>query len=394
MRGRPRPRLAVVVVNKTLLASAKELGARGGEDWRVFCGDCLKLMPQLPDNSADLIFADPPYNLQLKKELYRPNMTRVDGVSESWDKFNSFAEYDSFCESWLRECRRLLSPNGALWVIGTYHNIGRVSRLMQDAGFWILNDVIWHKTNPTPNFRGVRFANATETLLWAKKSENSRYVFNNKLMKSENGGKQMPNVWRLPICNGAERLKDKNGKKLHPTQKPEALLKRVILSSTMPGGVVFDPFLGSGTSLAVARKLGRVGVGIERETTYAQAAAKRIAGVSIPQTPPAEPQPPRRVPFAELLARGMIKPGAKLQASNNNGDRATVCADGKIKVNGASGSIHQIGAKMARAPTCNGWHFWHINIAGKTVPLNDLREQARKLPRHSRAGGNLNKSGH
>lgn len=270
-----------------LLAAADKLGAAGkgqkkgeGESWRVLRGDALSLLPQLPDSSADLIFADPPYNLQLKKPLYRPNGTEVDGVNDEWDKFSSFAEYDDFCRKWLLECRRLLTARGSLWVIGTYHNISRIGRLMQDAGFWLLNDVIWHKTNPMPNFRGVRFTNATETMLWAKKSEKSRYVFNNKLMKAENNGKQMPNVWRIPLCAGRERLRDESGNKLHSTQKPVELLRRIILSSTNPGDVVLDPFMGTGTTLAAAQQTGRKSCGIDRDEKYTTAAQKRIATIT------------------------------------------------------------------------------------------------------------------
>ncbi|MGI9306300.1 MAG: DNA-methyltransferase, partial [Gammaproteobacteria bacterium] len=222
----------------------------GGDGWRVLHGDCRKILPQLPDKSADLIFADPPYNLQLKKALFRPNMTRVAGVEDSWDKFSSFAEYDDFCRAWLAECRRILKDDGAIWTIGTYHNIGRLMSLMQDLGFWLQNDIIWHKTNPMPNFRGVRFTNATETLIWAKKSEKGRAVFNHKTMKNENGGKQMTSVWQFPLCGGKERLRGKDGEKLHSTQKPEALLRRLILATTKRGDTVLDPFLGSGTTAA------------------------------------------------------------------------------------------------------------------------------------------------
>ena len=253
----------------------------GGDDWRLAHGDCLSVLPRLPEKSADLIFADPPYNLQLKNELYRPNRTRVNGVNDDWDKFASFADYDAFCDRWLRACRRVLKDDGAIWVIGTYHNIGRLARLLQDGGYWLLNDVIWQKANPMPNFRGVRFTNATETLLWAKKSEKSRYTFNHWQMKTENGGKQMTNVWTFPLCGGKERLRDAAGVKLHPTQKPEALLRRVILSSSKPGDAVLDPFAGSGTTLAVARQLGRVGVGIERGKEYITVARGRMRKITL-----------------------------------------------------------------------------------------------------------------
>lgn len=368
-------------MNHRLLTCADNLPAvRGKDDWRIIGGDCLKVLPKLPDKSADLIFADPPYNLQLKKELYRPNMTRVAGVDDAWDKFSSFAEYDKFCEAWLGECRRLLTDNGTIWVIGTYHNIGRLARLLQDLGFWLQNDVLWHKSNPMPNFRGVRFTNATETLLWAKKNEKGRAVFNHQTMKKENGGKQMTNVWHFPLCGGKERLRDSNGDKLHSTQKPLALLRRVILASSKPGDVVLDPFLGSGTTVAAARQLGRIGVGIEREKKYIKIAAPRIAAVLPEQL--SEEQiaaPPRRVAFAELLKRRLIKPGQYLHSKNGD-TRARVMSDGNIKVNGAisaAGSIHRIGAKVANTPSCNGWHFWRVNSGGNKVLLNTMREQAR-----------------
>ena len=369
-----------------ILSSAGEFPGSGGADWRVIRGDCLKVLPQLPDKSVNLIFADPPYNLQLKGELWRPNMTRVDGVEDDWDKFSSFSEYDEFCEAWLQECRRILTDDGTIWVIGSYHNIGRLSRLMQDIGFWTLNDVIWRKTNPMPNFRGVRFTNATETLLWAKKSEKSRYTFNHAMMKLENGGKQMTNVWEFPLCGGEERLRDATGKKIHSTQKPEALLRRVILCSTRPGDTVLDPFLGSGTTVAAARRAGRIGVGIERETRYIKAAEQRIAAaqqdeimmdLEVKTTPKKE----RRVAFQELLSTGKIRAGSKLYAKKG-GVAAKVLANGDLKVNGFSGSIHRVGARVAGVPSCNGWNFWFVkNGTGDLTPLDDLRQQARKEKR-------------
>ena len=369
-----------------LLSAAAGFPGAGGADWRVIQGDCLSVLPQLPDKSANMIFADPPYNLQLKGELWRPNMTRVDAVDDAWDKFASFAEYDAFCESWLSECRRILADDGTIWVIGSYHNIGRVSRLMQDLEFWTLNDVIWRKTNPMPNFRGVRLTNATETLIWAKKSAKSRYVFNHALMKRENGGKQMGNVWEFPLCGGAERLRDEAGKKVHSTQKPEALLRRVILSSTRPGDVVLDPFLGSGTTAAAARRAGRVGIGIEREPRYAAAAAKRIAGATADEPGlaaelEATGEKPRRVAFRELLESGAIRAGERLY-SRNRETAAKVLADGNLQVNGFSGSIHRAGAKTAGVPSCNGWNFWLVkNKRGELVPLDELRRQAREKER-------------
>lgn len=375
--------LPAVSAASGLLAAAAAFPGDGGADWRVIRGDCRAVLPELPEKSANMIFADPPYNLQLKGELWRPNMTRVDAVDDDWDKFASFAEYDSFCESWLSECRRLLADNGTAWVIGTYHNIGRVSRLMQDLGFWTLNDVIWRKTNPMPNFRGVRLANATETLIWAKKSAKSRYVFNHALMKRENGGRQMTNVWEFPLCGGGERLRDSSGKKIHSAQKPEALLRRIILCCTRPGDVVLDPFLGSGTAAAVARKLGRIGVGVERENKYAAVAAGRIAAANPDAAELAAEaalcaKPPPRLPFRELLARGMIRAGGELLAKNGTVS-AEILADGEVRVNGFAGSIHRAGARAAGTPSCNGWRFWHIRGRdGKLLPLDELREKARR----------------
>lgn len=365
---------------KKLFATIDTLSkVQSGDNWRIVCGDCIAILKQLPDKSVDLIFADPPYNLQLKKQLFRPNMTRVDGVEDSWDKFESFAAYDDFCREWLSECRRVLTDNGAIWTIGTYHNIGRVSHLMQDLGFWLQNDVVWKKKNPMPNFRGVRFTNATETLIWAKKSEKSRAVFNHQTMKRENGGKQMTNVWEFPLCGGAERLRDSAGVKLHSTQKPEALLRRVILASSRAGDIVLDPFLGSGTTVAVARQLGRVGVGIDRETKYIHVAAKRVASVQ-PELLSEEDltPPPRRVPFSELLKRGLVQPGAILQSKDGR-TQAKVLQGGKIKLNGTSGSIHQMGAKAAKVPSCNGWNFWFVKDKnGKLVCVDEFRAQIRQ----------------
>ena len=246
----------------------------------IIQGDCIDVLKKFPDNSVDLIFADPPYNMQLENTLYRPNNTKVAGVDDAWDKFESFADYDNFCIAWLRECRRILKNTGTIWVIGSYHNIFRVGAIMLDLGFWILNDVTWHKTNPMPNFMGTRFTNATETLLWCSKEKGQKkYTFNHKLMKKYNGGKQMTSVWQIRLCVGQERLKGENGKKAHSTQKPEELLKRVILSSTKQGDIVLDPFFGTGTTGAAAKKLKRNFIGIEKESEYIKLAKKRIDSI-------------------------------------------------------------------------------------------------------------------
>jgi modification methylase len=345
----------------------------------ILSGDCVEVMNSLPENSVDLIFADPPYNLQLKGDLHRPDNSRVDAVDDHWDQFSTFAAYDSFTQDWLRAARRLLKPDGAIWVIGSYHNIFRVGSALQDAGYWILNDVIWRKANPMPNFRGKRFTNAHETMIWASKSEGGKYTFNYEALKSLNEGIQMRSDWVLPICNGGERLKDENGEKAHPTQKPESLLHRVLVGSTNPGDVVLDPFFGTGTTGAVAKMLGRDFIGIEREAAYRKVAEKRIANVrpfdnsslQVSQSKRAAP----RVPFGQLVERGMLRPGEMLM--NARGQMAKVRADGTLVGDGVTGSIHQVGAAFEGAPSCNGWTYWHFKKDGQTVPIDVLRQQIR-----------------
>jgi modification methylase len=346
----------------------------------ILIGDCLEEIKKIPSGSVDLVFADPPYNLQLANELHRPDQSLVDAVDEAWDKFASFTEYDEFTRAWLKQCRRVLKPDGALWVIGSYHNIFRVGAILQDLGFWILNDITWRKTNPMPNFRGRRFTNAHETLIWAAVSALSRYTFNYEAMKSLNEELQMRSDWLIPLCTGAERLKSEDGRKLHPTQKPEALLHRVLLASTNPGDVVLDPFIGSGTTAAVAKQLGRVFIGIEREKDYAKAARRRIAAVE-PLAPEAlkvstgkrsEP----RIPFGSLIERGLVKVGDTLyDPANRVGAR--VRADGSIACRDASGSIHKIGAHVQGAEACNGWVFWHVRKGKSLIPIDLLRQQLR-----------------
>ncbi|MEO1425084.1 MAG: site-specific DNA-methyltransferase, partial [Pseudomonadota bacterium] len=276
----------------------------------IVAGDCIEVLRSLPDGSIDLVFADPPYNLQLKGELHRPDNSKVDAVDDAWDQFSSFAAYDRFSRAWLAEAHRVLKPNGAIWVIGSYHNIFRVGAALQDAGYWILNDVVWRKSNPMPNFRGKRLTNAHETMIWAAKSEASKYTFNYEALKALNEGVQMRSDWVLPICNGGERLKDDDGNKAHPTQKPEALLHRVLVASTKPGDIVLDPFFGTGTTGAVAKRLGRHFIGIEREAAYRTVAEARLAGIrrydrdalEVTQSKRAEP----RVAFGTLVERGML----------------------------------------------------------------------------------------
>ncbi len=353
--------------------------AVGEEGWRILSGDCREILPRLPEKSVDLVFADPPYNLQLKNELYRPNMTRVDGVDDAWDRFDSPAAYDSFCESWLGECRRILKDDGAIWVIGSYHNIFRLGRLMMDLGFWILNDIVWHKSNPMPNFRGVRFTNATETLIWAKKSESARYFFNHAAMKKINEDKQMTNVWRIPLCGGKERLRDSQGRKLHSTQKPQELLRRVILSTTRPGEIVLDPFLGSGTTLAVAYKLGRRGIGIEQEDEYVRLSEKRLSVVhpELDAYDVAELNKPRRISMKELMEKGYLKPGQLLYPKSGSiRDRsAKLLISGNLKFDDFEGSIHRVGAHLENAPSCNGWRYWFFKEGKEFFLLHLLREK-------------------
>lgn len=345
---------------------------------KIHQGDCVEIMNTLPENSVDLVFADPPYNLQLGGELHRPNNTKVDACDDDWDQFDSLQVYDNFTEEWLKAARRILKPDGAIWVIGSYHNIFRVGATLQDLGYWILNDVIWRKTNPMPNFRGRRFTNAHETLIWAAKSEKSKYRFNYDSMKALNEDLQMRSDWFIPLCTGAERLKDDDGQKAHPTQKPEALLYRVIMSSTNPGDVVLDPFFGTGTTGAVAKKLGRDYIGIEREDDYIKYAQRRLDGITkigdgeILHTPSKREQP--RIPFGQLIERGLLKPGTRLTDSKGRYE-AKVGADGNLIADeGVRGSIHKVGATLQGAPSCNGWTFWHYQDGKTAQPIDNLRQ--------------------
>jgi modification methylase len=349
---------------------------------RVLEQDCVTGLNALPAGSVDMIFADPPYNLQLAGELHRPNNTRVDGVDDAWDQFDDLAAYDAFCRKWLTAARHALKDDGTIWVIGSYHNIYRLGALLQDMGFWILNDVVWRKTNPMPNFRGRRFTNAHETLIWAAKSPQSKYTFNYQSMKALNDDLQMRSDWTLPICSGQERLKDRRGKKLHPTQKPEALLHRIVLAATRPEDLVVDPFMGSGTTGAVAKRLGRRWLGFELDADYAAAARKRIESV----VPVADPtlvaieskREAPRVPFGWLVERGLVQVGDLLVGGPGNRYTAKVRADGTVISAEHKGSIHQVGAAVQGAPSCNGWTFWQLVQAdGTHVPLDALRQKLR-----------------
>ncbi len=353
---------------------------------QIHIGDCIEIMEAMPEGSVDMIFADPPYNLQLQGELHRPNNTRVDGVDQDWDKIGGFDDYDRLTRDWLTAARRVLKDNGSIWVIGSYHNIFRVGTTLQDLGFWTLNDIVWRKSNPMPNFRGKRFTNAHETLIWSAKSrEQKRYTFNYDAMKALNDDLQMRSDWVIPICSGGERLKNSDGNKAHPTQKPEALMHRVILASTNVGDVILDPFFGSGTTGAVAKKLCRRWIGIERDPDYARLANKRIRAILEPTEPqlmetPSKRQAPR-IPFGWLVERGLLDPGQVLFDRGKRW-RARIKADGTLvgldnRGAGTRGSIHKVAADLQGAPSCNGWTFWYYEHKGKPVPIDLLREKVR-----------------
>ena len=354
-----------------------------GKGYRIYCGDCIEVLDKLPEKSVKLVFADPPYNLQLKNELFRPNQTKVDGVSDSWDKFNSFFDYDEFTQEWLTGCRRVMSDEATIWVIGSYHNIFRVGKIMMDMGFWILNDIQWYKTNPMPNFRGVRFTNATETLIWAKKSERQKkYTFNHQVMKRLNEGKQMTSVWRIPLCTGRERIKNKEGKKAHSTQKPEELLKRVILSSTSEGDLVLDPFLGSGTTSAVSKKLGRKSIGIEKEPRYIEISKRRISSIDSNDYAYLRLKEPNRKRIIRISMSKLVMEKYLIENqivySKNRKYTAVIKKDGSIENGIGRGSIHKIGAILKNSISCNGWRFWYFEEAGKLELIDKKREIYRK----------------
>ncbi len=349
---------------------------------QIIVGDCIEALARLPEKCADLVFADPPYNLQLGGELTRPDNSRVDGVDAAWDQFASFADYDAFTRAWLAACRRVLKDDGALWVIGSYHNIFRVGAALQDLGFWILNDVIWRKTNPMPNFKGTRFTNAHETLIWAAKSRGGRrYAFNYDAMKMANDELQMRSDWSMPLCTGEERIKDAAGEKAHPTQKPEALLHRVILASTRVGDVIVDPFFGVGTTGAAAKRLGRQFIGIERDPGYAAIAEKRISQIApssfedlqVSESRRSEP----RVPFGQIVEAGLLRPG-DLVWSPKGDHAAKVRADGSLAIGALSGSIHKMGAIADRQSACNGWTYWHVRTDAGLAPIDVLRAKVRE----------------
>lgn len=344
---------------------------------KIVNGSAIEILKTIPSKTFDLVFVDPPYNLQIGKKLKRPDNSKVNGVNDKWDQFKSFKDYDNFCKEWLSECKRVLKVNGAIWVIGSYHNIFRIGYHIQNTGFWILNDVIWKKNNPMPNFKGTRFTNAHETLIWASKNKNSKYTFNYQSLKCLNDDLQMRSDWTLPICNGSERIK-RNGKKVHSTQKPESLLYRVLLASTNKGDSVFDPFLGTGTTAVVAKKIGRNYFGIEKEKKYFKVAKQRLEKtikiedhyLDTIKNNKSKP----RIPFGSLVEMGIVEPGMKIFDPKKK-INAKIMADGSIRCNESEGSIHKVAAKIIGADSCNGWTYWHYNLDGVLVPIDNLRQR-------------------
>jgi len=371
----------MVVSRRGASARAPRVSFEPTASARIVVGDCVAEMANIPAGSVDLVFADPPYNLQLQGDLKRPDDSHVDAVDNAWDKFASFSDYDKFTRAWIAACRRTMKPNATLWVIGSYHNIFRVGTMIQDLGFWILNDIVWRKSNPMPNFRGRRFTNAHETLIWAVREPKTRdYTFNYEALKAGNDDIQMRSDWLIPLCTGEERLKQSSGKKLHPTQKPEALLARILLAASRPDDLVLDPFCGSGTTGAVAQRLRRRFIGIERDAKYAAAAKRRIARVEpLPEPALAAFMTAReapRVPFTTLIERGLVTPGINLVDAKGR-HRALVRADGAIALGEAVGSIHRIGALAQGLEACNGWTFWHIETSRGLTAIDTLRAQVR-----------------
>ena len=344
---------------------------------KIVNGNSLEELKKIPDKTFDLVFADPPYNMQIGNKLKRPDDSMVDGVNDDWDKFKSFEEYDNFCKSWLVECKRILKDNGSIWVMGSYHNIFRLGCQLQNLDYWLLNDVIWRKNNPMPNFRGTRFTNAHETLIWASKNKKSKYTINYQSLKFSNDDLQMRSDWVLPICNGKERLK-KNGKKIHSTQKPEALLYRIILATTKKGDSILDPFLGTGTTAVVAKKLGRTYFGIEKDKKYFKAANERVDSTKVFEMDYLDTiennKSKPRIPFGSLIEMGLLEPGMILFDPKQKYN-AKIMADGSIKCNNSEGSIHKVAAKILGAESCNGWTYWHYNLDGAIAPIDNLRQK-------------------
>jgi len=344
---------------------------------KIVNGNSLEILKKIPDKTFNLIFADPPYNLQIGEKLKRPDNSKVNGVDDKWDQFESFKHYDNFSKDWLKECKRILKDNGSIWVIGSYHNIFRLGFHLQNLNYWLLNDVIWRKNNPMPNFRGTRFTNAHETLIWASKNKKSKYTFNYQSLKCLNDDLQMRSDWTFPICNGKERLK-KNGKKVHSTQKPEALLHRIILATTNKGDTILDPFLGTGTTAAVAKKLGRKYFGIEKDEKYFKAANERIIRTKAIEESHLDTlennKSKPRIPFGSLVELGIIKPGTNIFDEKKKFN-AKIMVDGSIKHKDSAGSIHKIAAKIMGTESYNGWTYWYCNINGSIKPIDNLRQR-------------------
>lgn len=374
--------MSVLRTGVSSVAPLSPSGSSADAAWldTIIKGDCVAALNRLPSKSVDLVFADPPYNLQLGGDLHRPDDSKVDACDDHWDQFESFEAYDAFTRAWLLAVRRVMKDDGSIYVIGSYHNIFRVGAILQDLGFWIMNDIIWVKSNPMPNFRGKRFTNAHETMIWATKSKTAKPTFNYDALKTFNDDLQMRSDWHLPLCTGGERLKDDDGQKVHPTQKPESLLYRVLTASSKPGDVVLDPFFGTGTTGAVAKKLGRHFVGVEREQSYIDAATARIeaieagSGVSLEMQKGKRAEP--RIPFGNLLEAGLLEPGTELSCAKGR-HLAVVRADGSVKCGDHVGSIHKVGALVQGAASCNGWTFWHVRNGRSRSPIDELRQQIR-----------------
>ena len=350
----------------------------------ILQGDCITRMRAMPDASVDAVFCDPPYMLQLgAKTLYRPeDQTEARAVRDAWDSFESGAEYEKFTRDYLAECMRVLKPTGAMWVIGSYHNIYKIGQIMQEMGFWILNDILWVKTNPMPNFRGTRFTNAHETLIWATPVKTGKYTFNYDTLKKYNGGKQMRSDWHIDICLGAERIKGADGKSLHSTQKPAELLRRVILSSTRAGDVILDPFFGTGTTGAVARELSRNFIGIEMDENYINAARARIENVTPVDLSEIEVPAKReeiKIAFRELIEARLLYVGQTLVGAR--GDRVMITKDAQLAhTTLGKASIHVMAAKIQNAAAFNGWDYWRAEKKdGTLVSIDEVRKYARKL---------------
>ena len=347
---------------------------------KIILGDCIEELKKFPDESIEVIFADPPYFMQTEGELIRPEGTKFQGVEDEWDKFDGYKEYDKFCFEWLKECKRVLKKDGTIWVIGAFQNICRIGYIMQNLGYWILNDIIWSKPNAAPNFAGTRFQNSHETMLWCSKSKDAKYTFNYKTMKHLNEGKQDKSIWDIGICIGKERIKGEDGKKAHSTQKPEKLLYKVILSSSKPKDIILDPFFGTGTTGAIAKLLGRNYIGIERDKNYVLIARERINKI-IPEESnitklELEVKPPK-VPMEKLIEKGFLDVGEKLYDKDRKFS-ANLLKNGHLNNGKETLSIHKMSGKYLNKDNNNGWDYWYMERNGKLISINELREEYAK----------------